>query len=356
MTEKSNLPNALLQCVPWEKNPNPIWPASSFFLYRNLDRYRFAGQLDETESLRVLDILKKPLLQLSKLKNPLYFSAESLTAQEKDFLCEHFLSQDGWQNAVKGQAFILDESCHFLAVLNFRDHLLLQWVDCKNEWEKAWNALNQIELAIGEHLDYAFSSQFGYLTSNARLCGTGLLVVCYLHLPSLISSGQLQELLSSHKEDSVEATGMQGDLQELVGDFLILKNRYTLGLTEESILRDLHMTATKLVLSEQTQRLQYKKTSPPDLKDRISRAYGLLMHSYQLETKEALSAISQIKLGIDLGWVQGMTDDEINEIFFRCRRAHLLQTQEKISLDKKELAHTRAEYLNQKLRQTTLSF
>jgi protein arginine kinase len=116
------------------------------------------------------------------------------------------------------------------------------------------------------------------------------------------------------------------------------------------------MTATKLVLSEQTQRLQYKKTSPPDLKDRISRAYGLLMHSYQLETKEALSAISQIKLGIDLGWVQGMTDDEINEIFFRCRRAHLLQTQEKISLDKKELAHTRAEYLHQKLRQTTLSF
>ncbi len=92
------------------------------------------------------------------------------------------------------------------------------------------------------------------------------------------------------------------------------------------------------------------------LKDKMSRAYGLLLHSYQLETKEALNALSQIKLGIDLGWIQGINDQEINELLFRCRRAHLAQSHEKISLHTKDLSEARAAYLHEKLQKTTLQF
>jgi protein arginine kinase len=355
MKEKTNLPDAILNHIPWDKHSNPIWPATSFFLHRNISKYQFAHKLNEAQSLQVLDILKPPLLHLSELKNPLCLKAEELSALEKEFLCEHFLCKEGWQNASKGLAFILDHSAHFLAVLNFQDHLLLQWVDCKNAWEKAWEALNTIETSISQQIDYAFSPRFGYLTADPHLCGTGLLVMCYLHLPALISSNQLVQVLDSQKEESVLAHGMLGHMEELVGDFIILQNKFTLGLTEESILRDLHLTATKLILSEKTLRHQYKENNPPEMKDIISRSYGLLMHSYQLQTKEALNAISKIKLGIDLGWIKGITDDQINEIFFRCRRAHLSQSHQEISLNKKELAHTRAEFLHSQLKQTILA-
>jgi protein arginine kinase len=149
---------------------------------------------------------------------------------------------------------------------------------------------------------------------------------------------------------------LEKNQDELIGDFLILKNNYTLGLTEESILRDLHLTATKLILAEQTQRLRYKESASAEAKDAMARAYGLLMHSYQLQTKETLQAISQIKLGVNLGWIQGIQDEEVNEIFFRCRRAHLQQVNKEPPLDKKELAHARAAYLHEKLKSATLGF
>lgn len=310
--------------------------------------------MDEHQSLQILEILKTPLLKLKNLNKPICLHAEALSALEKEFLCEHFLCREGWQNASKGQAFILDDSAKFLGALNIEDHLHLQWVDCKGEWEKAWGALNTIETAVGETLNYAFSEKFGYLTADPFVCGTGLLIVCYLHLPALIFSKQLEQVLLTQKEESVIAQTMFGHMTSPVGDFVLLQNKYTLGLIEETILRDLHLTSTKLILSEKALRLQYKENPPSELKDLVSRAYGLLMHSYQLQTQEALDALSKLKLGTDLGWIKGISDDLINEIFFRCRRAHLSQSREKPPVDKKELSHARAEFLHQQLKQATL--
>ena len=351
-----NLPDSLLKRIAWDSPCNPIWPASSFFLHRNIANYPFPGKLTSSQSLQILEMLKKSLLQISNLKEPLCLPASLLSPQEKEFLCEHFLSQEGWANTSQEQAFIIDGSSHFLTVLNHEDHLVLQWVDCKGEWEKAWESLSNIELSIGNHLPFAFSSQFGYLTSNPKLCGTSLQIECYLHLPALIAAGQLSELLDSNPIENIQACGLFGKPLDLIGDFLVLKNKYTLGITEECILNDLQTAANKLVFAEKNERLQYKNTLPIKIKDQMSRAYGLLIHSYQLETKEALNAISQIKLGIDLGFIKGMTDEEINELFFRCRRAHLLQSHEKISLDAEEIAHARAKYLYQQLKKTTLQF
>ena len=351
-----NLPEAILHNIPWDQNSNPIWPASCFFLRRNLENYSFPSKLTPSQSDELIETLKTSFLTVKELTNLALIPAELLSAQEKEFLCEHFLGQEGWQNAGKGQAFVMDSSAKFLALLNLQDHLLLQLIDCKGEWSAAWNTINKIEESLGKHLTYAFSPRFGYLTSDPKKSGIALFVVCYLHLPGLIASKTLSEVLEANKISSVETSGLLGNMEELIGDFLVLKNKYTLGLTEEDILNDLHKTATHLIFSEKLQRTQYKESPPPEIKDAISRAYGLLMHSYQLETHEALNALSQIKLGIDLGWIKGISDEELNEIFFRCRRAHIAHSDKKISLDKKELAHARAEYLHEKLKKTILSF
>ena len=94
----------------------------------------------------------------------------------------------------------------------------------------------------------------------------------------------------------------------------------------------------------QTIRNQLKETPDALIVDKVSRAIGLLRHSYQIDTKEALSAMSFIKLGIDLGWIEGLTDKEINKIFFEIRRGHLSLSTEK-EIPQEMLAQKRAEYL-----------
>jgi protein arginine kinase len=351
--KKADLPPTILEHTPWENEEGSIWPASVFILRRNLSRENFPPKLEEQQAARVLETLKNALFASAELAQPLLFTADELPHLDKEFLFEHFLRLESFPAGSKNQAFVLDGSGKFLSLFNVQDHLQLQLIDCKGEWEKAWNLLNTLEGTVAAKLEFAYSPKFGYLTADPNLCGTALEVLVYLHLPALIHTGQLQEALVKQKEEDIVATTMQGNLEEIVGDMIILKNRYTLGLAEEAILHSLHVNAMKFVAFEKSVRTHLQKENTISLKDEISRAYGLLLHSYQLQTKEALGALSLLKLGLDLGWVANISHNKLNDTFFKCRHGHLSKLFPE-SQDPVELAHRRAEFLHKQLAGTEL--
>ncbi len=346
MTEKNSLPQALLEHIPWEQETNPIWPASSFILHRNLAKYLFPPKMNESQFKQTLSILQNSLMKSTALQEPVFLNAEEIDAVDKEFLFEHFLCMEGFQNTLSGQGFIVDNTSRFLGMLNIQDHLQIQIVDCKGTWENTWNTLSQIETLISSTVDFAYNPKFGYLTSDPSLCGTGLTVLAYLHLPALIHSGQLPDILLKQKEEDITAMGMQGTIEETVGDILVLRNTYTLGTSEENILHALHSMAMKLMALEKTLRSHLQKENNAEIKDMVSRSFGLLMHSYQLQTKEAMNAISLLKLGLDLGWISGVTDQKLTEALFRCRRAHLIHELKDKKVPTEDIPRKRAEFLH----------
>ena len=349
MTEKPNIPPFLFEHTPWESGPNTIWPATSFTLHRNLARYNFPPKLSPDHFKQILTILTEKLLASPYLAQPTCLKAEELSPHDKEFLYEHFLCTDGFQNSLAGQGFIIDKSSAFLALINIEDHLLLKLIDSQGTWESAWNKLNQVESTLGEAIDYAFSPRFGYLTSDPTLCGTGLITQAYLHLPALVHTGQLQETLIKQADESILEYGMEGTLEDLAGDLLIVSNSFTLGQSEENILHAVQSTAMKLMALEKTLRTQLKNENNLDMRDHVSRAYGLLLHSYQLQTKETLGALSLLKLGLDLGWIEGVTDGMLNTLFFKCRRAHLAEIVGATLTDPHEAASKRSEFIRQQM-------
>ena len=357
MTEKTKLPQSLLQHTPWETEINPIWLATSFTLHRNLAKYNFPPKLSENQFPQLLASLKEPLLNSSLLDKPILLNAQEISAIDKEFLFEHFLCGEGFQNTLAGQGFVVDNSGHFFAELNIQDHLQMQLIDTQGSWEKAWNTLNQIESSIGSAVEFAFSPKFGYLTAEPTLCGTGLTVQAFLHLPALIHTEQLQETLLKQKEEGITVAGMGGTLDELIGDLVVISNTYTLGVNEENILHSINSMAMKLMALEKTLRSHLQNENTPAIKDQISRSFGLLLHSYQLQAKEALGALSLIKLGLHLDWVDGITDAKLNTLFFQCRRAHLLHLLGEAQLvDPQEVARKRAEYLHKNMQGVSLKF
>jgi protein arginine kinase len=345
--------SALLQHTPWEEDKNPIWLASSFILLRNFNKYKFPSKLSEAGAKTLLNSLRSTLEKTSELKNPLFFPAEELSLLDKELLFEHFFCMESFQEAAAGQGFIIDDSYRILALLNLKNHLQLYLLDPNNDLTSAWCRLNKIETEISKSLEYAFSPKFGYLTSDPTQCGTALVALQYLHLPALIHTKKLSET-SKQLDEDVAAMGLEGSLEDPVGDVVILRNHYTLGLTEETILHELQSNAMKLMASEKALRTHLKEENNGTIKDLISRALGLLMHSYQLQTKEALGALSLIKLGIDLGWITGASDTQINQIFFQCRRAHLAHSLKETTADTQEIARKRAEFIHKELQKMEL--
>jgi protein arginine kinase len=349
MTDKVELPSFLFEHNPWEKQVNAIWPASSYILHRNLAKYLFPSKLASQEAHQALQLMKNALLALKELKEPLFLKAGEITTLDKEFLFEHFLCLTSFQNITDGQAFLIDRSDQLLVLLNIEDHLQLQLIDSNADWQKSWSFLSQVETALSTALELAYSPQFGYLTANLDHVGTGFVAHLYLHLPALIHRKQLKEQLKQLPPE-ILFSGMEGTVEDLVGDLLILSNRYTLGVTEETIFQSLHTQAMKLISAEKTLRETLKQNAEIEIKDDVSRAYGLALHSQQLQTKEALSALSLIKLGLSLDWISGVTDAKINEIIFKCRRAHLAHLYREKSFDLHDLPAKRAAFIHEELK------
>lgn len=339
---------------PWVNNENVIWIASTLRLHRNIEKFNFPPKLSDDKKKQIISLVSKELLSLDNLKKPLFFKAEETSPIEKDFFFEHFLTQSPFQQAHAGEAFIVDSTGLFFATINWHDHLQIQFTDCLGEIENTWDNLTKMEINIGKAINYAFSQKFGFLTSHPDESGTGFLVSLFLQLPAMIHTHAFEEFLVKHRDDSVLVTGLQGKPREIIGDLVAIRNNFTLGVTEENILASLRSFSTKLHLHEKSIRTQLKQEDDASLKDKVSRAFAILVHSYQIDTIEAMNAISLLKLGLDLGWIEGVTFKKLNSLFFNCRRAHLVSQYEGKEIPQEELRHRRSEYIHKELAGTQL--
>lgn len=346
----------LSQTHPWDDNPNPTWLASTLSFSRNMAKHKFPSKLEGDRQRQLVDVIANEVRGAGLLDDPTLLLAEKLTPIHREYLIEHFLSQHSFQQAHAGEAFIVDKSGTFLGTLNIGDHLRLQFVDISGELETAWNRLVSLEAALGKNLSYAFSQKYGFLTSDIDQCGTGLNVSVFLQLPGLIHTDQLDSLLERVLDDSVMITGIQGNPTEMIGDILVLQNNYTLGVSEEGIISNMRTIITKILLEEQAAKKELLKTNNVEVMDRVSRAFGILIHSYQIEAVEALNAISLLKLGVELKWIEGVSIRELNRLFFQCRRGHLLASHKNgEKLDQDKIPHERAQFIHSTLKQIHLN-
>jgi protein arginine kinase len=353
MTQSNQCYLMLSQKNPWADNGNTIWLASTVRLARNIDRFKFPVKLDGERQRQIISAVSRDLINGHLLTKPQLLHAENISPIQKDFLVEHFLSLHGFHQAHSGEAFIIEETGQFLTTFNVQDHIHLHMLDAEGELEKAWNKLVAIETALGKTVSYAFSPKYGFLTSDFNQCGTALRASVFLQVPGLVHADKIDGVLEKLMDDSLVVTGIQGNPTEIIGDVLMIQNNYTLGLTEETIIGNLRGITTKLLLEENGIRKKIRQEDSAEIKDKVSRAFGVLIHSYQIEAIEALNAISLLKLGFDLGWVTGTGVKELNNLFFNCRRAHLLN-QYKEKVKQEEIPHKRAEFIHRSLKEVKL--
>lgn len=351
MTDKKD--DLLKQRSPWSKNNNTIWLASNIALRRNIEKFRFPGKLNVERRKQIIQVISNEILSSSTLKNALLLKGEEVGPLEKEFLLEHTLSSESFQGAHQGEAFIVDESGAFLCALNIKDHIHFQEVDIKGDIESAWRRLMSLESKIGERLPYAYSSQFGFLTADPFECGTGLHATLFLQPSALIHTGKLAQEIDAIEDSQILLQHFLGQKDAHIGDMVVVTNNYTLGFNEETILSAVKNWSMKLIEAERTLRRKIASEESAEMKDKVARAWAVLIHSYQIETQEALNALALVKLGCDLKWIGGIEISALNELFFNCRRAHLQRLfPEQITPE--QLPHKRAEFIHQSLKGTEL--
>src|SRR5690625_7555889 len=83
-----------------------------------------------------------------------------------------------------------------------------------------------------------------------------------------------------------------------------ISNQITLGKSENDIVEDLQSVVGQLIEHERNARNRLLDNSAIGLENRIYRSYGILAYSRIIESKEAATCLSNVRLGIDLGVIR----------------------------------------------------
>jgi protein arginine kinase len=328
---------------------HPIVISSRVRLARNLAKLPFPGWAKKTERIRILDEIKPEVDGLAQMRSSFSEQLNELSALEKQVLVErHLISRE---HAAKGMgsAVVISPTQAVSIMINEEDHLRMQAITAGLELQKTFRIIDDVDTALEAHLDFAFDPELGYLTACPTNVGTGMRASAMVHLPGLVLSEQINQVINSVNKIGLAVRGLYGEGTEAMGNLFQVSNQTTLGENESQIIERLNKVIETLVQRENQARENLLETKRPMLLDQVGRAYGILTHAYSISSKEALNLLSVMRLGIDLEFFPEEGRILINSLLMETQPAHLQHlSQQKLAAEERD--HLRADIVREKLK------
>jgi len=336
----------------WVRGDGPhhqIVISSRVRLARNLRNHAFPGWAKKAERLQILEQIKPRVEELTEMQDAFSEYLQDLTALDKQVLVErHLISREQAAKGV-GSAVVMNRKQTLSIMINEEDHLRMQALRAGLQLKNVFKMIDKVDSALEQKLDYAFHRKLGYLTACPTNVGTGMRASAMLHLPALVLSEQINQVIQAVNKVGLAVRGLYGEGTEAMGNLFQVSNQTTLGEKEDEIIARLNQVIEKIIEHEQNARQLLLQKKLSTLLDQIGRGYGVLSHAYSMTSKEALNLLSFIKLGIDLGFFPEEKRMAIDELFMETQPAHLQKSsQQKLAADERD--SLRAEIIREKLK------
>jgi len=315
---------------------------------RNLMSHRFAHVCDNEELSEILAKVGAAAGAVDTFANGRTIAMGELSTLDRQFLLErHLVSREFLFNSTN-RGLWLNRAEDVSLMINEEDHLRMQAFASGLDIASAHEKVSRLDDALGPRLDIAFSDRFGYLTACPTNVGTGLRVSVLIHLPGLVHSREINKLLESVGKLNHTIRGFFGEGSDMMGNFFQLSNSTTLGATEEDIVKRLKEMAVKVVNFERKARDVLFGKARSLLEDKVWRAYGLLRYARSVSTKEALSLVSAVRLGVGVGIIRDVSVGTLNHLLVYIHPAHLQKMRGR-TMDAQERDVVRAEFIRGEL-------
>ena len=317
-------------------------------LARNLRRHPFPGWAKRDQRAAALDLMRPAVEALPAMKGAFSHELGDLTSVQKQVLVERHLISREHAARGDGSAAVIERRQTFSLMLNEEDHLRMQAIRPGLQLTAAFTALSELDTELEESLEFAFDPTLGYLTTCPTNLGTGLRASAMLHLPGLVLSDQIGQVLQAVNKIGLAVRGLYGEGTESLGNLYQISNQSTLGESEETIIRHLERVISQVANHEQNAREKLLEDDPEMVADKIGRAYGVLRYAHIIDSKEALNHLSLLRLGGTLGFFPAETVMLCDTLLMDIQPAHLqLHSGRKLSPEERD--SIRAEIVRSRL-------
>ena len=278
---------------------------------RNISKYRFPSYMTVDESDSLTDDILNGMKEVID-DNYRFIRIRDISPRDQMVYIEDHLISPNLIERKDKSSFLIRNDERAIIMINEEDHIRIQTLFPGFNLTDAWKLCSDIDDKLSEKLEYAFDEKWGYLTACPTNVGTGMRASVMLHLPCITMSKTINSLIEGLREIGLTVRGLYGEGSEAHGYLYQISNQVTLGESEEDIIGKLNKVVYQIIQRERKTREYLKKNNSIDFENRIYRSYGILSYARIMSSKEAITHLSNLRLGWEMGL---FSNDEIKDIF-----------------------------------------
>ncbi len=318
-------------------------------LARNVAKYHFAKKLDDATAVGLVEEVEKVFEDYKTEAGQYYIcNPGNLSEIERLAMVERHILSPTMTNKKQATGLVMSENESTTIMINEEDHVRIQALAGGMNIEKAFLMANELDDYADEKLGFAFDEKYGYLTSCPTNVGTGLRASYMVFLPALGGANKINRLSDEVAKYGITLRGIYGEGTNGLGNIYQISNQKTMGSTEQEIINNLNSIVVQVIKQERKRREFLLANNYDEIEDQVYRSYGVLKYTRQINSKDAMTLLAQIKFGADTGIIKFSGEFHIYEMMMAIQ-PYFLQCQNGKYVGSNVRDKLRAEYLNANL-------
>ena len=286
-------------------------------LVRNLADFPFPSKMTEDDKCRVQSLVYDAF---NGAENWRFIDMTAISEPGKQILRDkNLLDEDCGAAVIDYQD---ESSC---CLVNGTDHIKLITFASGLDCEKAMEKLYRTDEFLQTKLQFAANIDFGYLTSQIKDCGTGLKFSIRVFIPSIVLSGQFESTvqLVRSKKLTIQPVFKSEQIADFSNCLFDVTTSSSAEGTELDQMAGIHSVVSVILKTERKIRAEFADNNPTVVLNFFKQSYSRAMYSLLLSYEEAVSIISAVKWGLQLKLISGISENDLNGLYYRVKDGHL---------------------------------
>ncbi|MDH4222789.1 MAG: protein arginine kinase [candidate division Zixibacteria bacterium] len=318
-------------------------------LARNISSIPFPSVAIPEEREKIISFVNKAVQKSSFLNGGKVHNSSEIPKLDKDFLVERHLVSPEFMRGSNNKALYIGEEEKISLMINEEDHVRIQALNSGLEIKSTFELADKVDTELSNTLEFNFDPDFGYLTSCPTNAGTGMRASVLIHLPGLVLTKEIENVISQVTKLGLTVRGFYGEGSDVLGNLFQISNQTTLGKSEEDLIESLEKVTNQIIEYENNSRKTLYSEAKEQIEDKIWRAFGILRSARVITSTEVTNLLSALRLGLGMGTIKEIPLGLINQILLISFPAHLQKYLNK-EMEPNERDILRAELIREKLK------
>lgn len=296
--------------------------SSRIRLARNLKGHRFPAALDNFAEAR--DIINKTFRSLDRFGKFRFLKISEADPALVGALKERYIISDALIKSRIG-AVAYSENGDLSVMVNEEDHIREQYLVRGGNLAGAFEKLSGLDKWLDVTLNFCRNERYGFITACPTNLGTGMRASMMTFLPAHVKLGKLDELNERAADLNLTVRGAFGEGSDGTGFLYQISNEVTLGRSEVSMINTVTQFVRDVAEHENDLQQVYYRSDEMQAQDEIFRSLGILLYCRRISYNEFLAALSNVKLGVSLGFIKVKSVSALDDLMVCARPCYLLE-------------------------------